>query len=237
MEQSFKGYGRMNTVDNDQITTGLLTVAGGVAGGPAGAQAGAAAGQANANANASSANQKTAGLNKFLQMYGDRGLPYFPSKTEMLRAANEAGWESHIKLALQFYDENKGTWNFPLDDWVGAVFSINPIRAMIFKGAGEQYEKDSNVVATDNANKALQNLKQQASLTNQLTNATAGNVALLLGQNPNTQTSLVSGSGSNTPNLSASVMGSGFEMSTTLWIVLAAIVIFTVVLLIKNSNK
>lgn len=74
-------------------------------------------------------------------------LPYLPTKQDMINASQS--WEPHIRQAIaDGYDPNVGAWDSPKDDWKGAVVSLNPIQAIMFKGHNEHHTLSSNVNAT-----------------------------------------------------------------------------------------
>jgi len=225
-------YERVNDADNETTNKAALTGTGLAIGGPVAAGILVGLDSIASGLNQQMKNAANEGLYNYIKATGTRGLPYYPTKGEMAAAAKTGGWEDHILQAIMWaYDDKTGTWDAPLDDWKGAVFSINPIKAYIFKGAGQKYEKDSNIVATENGLKAIKAAQQQQQTqqsSQQLVGQLLGN-----GQTTGLQTNLLGGS--NTPNLSASVMGSGADFSNPiLWVVLGAIVLVTIFLLIKS---
>lgn len=81
-----------------------------------------------------SEDKSTVGYQNFLATV-DRGK-IFPSKSEMTLASDK--WEAHFKNAVAAsYDPTTGTWSSTSDDWKGAVTSLTPITANVFKGSGE----------------------------------------------------------------------------------------------------
>lgn len=76
------------------------------------------------------------GLNKFMSTF--QGLPFYPTKDEMLQAAQLGKWESVEPAAIQAsYNPQTGQW--VRGDWHFQVIGTSPITVKDFKGANETH--------------------------------------------------------------------------------------------------
>ena len=77
---------------------------------------------------------------------GGGALPFYPTKAEMLKAAQSPGWDKAEPAAISAsYNPNDGTWK--RGDWNFKTVSTSPIAAKAFKGAKEGFSMTSSVNA------------------------------------------------------------------------------------------
>jgi hypothetical protein len=180
------------------------------------------------------------GFKQFLS--SDAGnLTFYPTKAEMLQAAQQGGWEKVEPAAIQAsYDPMQGTWK--RGDWNFKVISTNPIKAKSFKGAKESGTLSSNVNAAIPLNQLpsqavaqAQQYGQQAiqSVQNAITNP-SGQVATSP-QIANPATSQPGGqplNGGKSGGLLSGLTGGGPNM--TLYLIGGAVAIVVLLLIMKK---
>jgi hypothetical protein len=101
--------------------------------------------------------KSSSGYQRFLSTY--QPPLYFPTKDEMIRAAENARDNNGINGIRNTYDQTTGT--FSNGDWKGIVVSSAPISYKWFKGANEQFTANSNVYAIPSPKQAVQAVQRQ----------------------------------------------------------------------------
>jgi len=84
------------------------------------------------------------GFKSFLT--GFNGLPFYPTKDEVIAAAQQAKWDPAEPAAIQnSYNPQSGQWK--RGDWNFQITGTSPITVTQFKGANEKYVHSSTVNA------------------------------------------------------------------------------------------
>jgi hypothetical protein len=94
------------------------------------------------------------GYQIFLQ--GFAGLPFYPTKEEVIAAAQEGKWDRAEPAAIQnSYNPTSGQWT--RGDWKFQVTGTSPIKAVMFKGAKERFNLNSTINAKIPVNQSPSN--------------------------------------------------------------------------------
>jgi len=182
-----------------------------------------------------SEDKSATGFNKFKSTFNP--LPFYPTRDEMIKAAQLGRWEAAEAPAIQSsYNPQDGTWK--RGDWSFQVISTSPITVKDFKGSNETHTFSAPLNAKVPMSVSPQNATVMASApsgSGEVMTMQSGTQALNYGSDLPSQKN--KGAGDLTQQVKNLLPGGGVPSNSNQWAMVGAFVVIIIIILFVALKK